>query len=952
MAFPRRVAAMAIALTLAIPIAALTVTSVQAVPSQSGLYVKDTTTLSTGTGSVRDVATLNDDTIFVASSLGDGTGVLDIVDNTGDNFMPDDDSLVFPSAVLGVAANQVDDTAYFVTGSPVAWMTQASAADSDWVAVTWGGATGQQKFVAVADGGSGDRVMTSPDGITWTARTAAAANRWRSVAWGGPAGQELFVVVAYSGTGNRVMTSPDGITWTARTSAADNDWRSVAWGGPAGQEKFVAVANSGTGNRVMTSTNGIDWTTQTSASNNDWRWVVWGGPAGQEKFVAVAESGTGNRVMTSLDGITWTSQASASDNNWRTVTWGGAIGQEKFVAVADSGSGNRVMTSPDGIAWTAQTSAADNDWSSVIWGGPSGQQKFVAVGSSGSGNRVMVSSDGITWASQASAADNSWRGVTWGGPAGQQKFVAVALTGTGNRVMTSISASTPADGRATLRTYARGVLDDSAPLSVMGTGGSWADVAINNADDTVYVASQDDTRIIALRGNNLDDSRSITLPAGTKPYALAVNQTDDTVYVLSQGSGFTSYLTAMRGSNPDDSMTVSINMSAGQQALAIHPTDDTVYVGGYVTFGQVRQFSPNLIAGPVTNVVLFNDITGLAASDDGRRVYATAGNGSAYVFNTADFTDTASVALGVSSPGAIAVDDFGWAWTGSPSTTTGSRSLVQIGTAPTFTSITPASGPTAGGTTATITGSWFTPATTAAFGVEANLGTTIGTPTSNSMTVTVPPGAAGAAELILTNVAGPSQPLGVNASGTFTYDAAPPPTFPPSPPRDVIAVAGDASATVTWTAPADPGSFPVTTYQVTASPGGKTCLTSTLTCTVAGLTNGTTYTFTAKALNGAGWSAESAPSNAVTPKATARPSILIAGSRDGSTIRVDGATTGLIGSVTPWVRFPGEARYKEGTARPAITDNAFTWSRKVNKKAYVYFTQGAIKSNTVTIAAR
>ncbi|MEK0415855.1 MAG: hypothetical protein RL352_1252, partial [Actinomycetota bacterium] len=77
------------------------------------------------------------------------------------------------------------------------------------------------------------------DGITWTAQSSAANNAWVSVAWGGPAGEEKFVAVAYTGTGNRVMTSPDGITWTAQSSAADNAWMSVTWGGPAGQEKFV-----------------------------------------------------------------------------------------------------------------------------------------------------------------------------------------------------------------------------------------------------------------------------------------------------------------------------------------------------------------------------------------------------------------------------------------------------------------------------------------------------------------------------------------------------------------------------------------------------------------------------------------------------------------------------------------------------------------------------------------
>jgi hypothetical protein len=223
------------------------------------------------------------------------------------------------------------------------------------------------------------------------------------------------------------------------------------------------------------------------------------------------------------------------------------------------------------------------------------------------------------------------------------------------------------------------------------------------------------------------------------------------------------------------------------------------------------------------------------------------------------------------------------------------------------------------------------------------------TPTSPcTVTLLWSPSAAGPLSATLTvSYVGNSSSTPLNGTAT----AAPTPAAP-SPPRDVTAVATDASAAVAWTTPVDPGSFPVSTYAVTSSPGAKTCLTSTLTCEVTGLTNGTRYTFTVKALNGAGWSAESAPSNAVTPKATAKPSILITGSRDGSTIRVDGTTTDLTGNVTPWVKFPGQTRYTEGTARPVITDNAFAWSRNANKKAYVYFAHDAIKSNTVVIGAR
>ena len=46
-------------------------------------------------------------------------------------------------------------------------------------------------------------------GDTWT---PAADNNWDSVTFG----NGLFVAVSYYGTGDRVMTSPDGITWTSR----------------------------------------------------------------------------------------------------------------------------------------------------------------------------------------------------------------------------------------------------------------------------------------------------------------------------------------------------------------------------------------------------------------------------------------------------------------------------------------------------------------------------------------------------------------------------------------------------------------------------------------------------------------------------------------------------------------------------------------------------------------
>ena len=91
----------------------------------------------------------------------------------------------------------------------------------------------------------------------------------------------------------------------------------------------------------------------------------------------------------------------------------------------------------------------------------------------------------------------------------------------------------------------------------------------------------------------------------------------------------------------------------------------------------------------------------------------------------------------------------------------------------------------------------------------------------------------------------------------------------PSPPTAVHATAGDGAASITWAAPAADGGRPVDSYHVAASPGGASCESATPACTVSGLTNGTTYSFTATATNAAGTSAQSATSNGVTPMASA-----------------------------------------------------------------------------------
>ena len=101
-----------------------------------------------------------------------------------------------------------------------------------------------------------------------------------------------------------------------------------------------------------------------------------------------------------------------------------------------------------------------------------------------------------------------------------------------------------------------------------------------------------------------------------------------------------------------------------------------------------------------------------------------------------------------------------------------------------------------------------------------------------------------------------------------------------------------------------------------------------------------------RAINGAGWG----PMSEAVPVQVGR-SIVITGSREGRTVIVEGATTGLSGrEVTPWVRFPGPGDYTAGEAvRVVAADGNFAWQRVIAKKTYVYFRAGEVRSNRVIV---
>lgn len=115
----------------------------------------------------------------------------------------------------------------------------------------------------------------------------------------------------------------------------------------------------------------------------------------------------------------------------------------------------------------------------------------------------------------------------------------------------------------------------------------------------------------------------------------------------------------------------------------------------------------------------------------------------------------------------------------------------------------------------------------------------------------------------------------------------------PGAPTGVSATASNAQAVITWVAPSITGDTAITSYTITASPGGATAtwVSGPLTATMTGLTNGTAYTFTVSATNSGGTGPDSSPSSAVTPATIP--------SAPTSVVATGGDTTAVVTWVAP-----------------------------------------------------
>lgn len=190
----------------------------------------------------------------------------------------------------------------------------------------------------------------------------------------------------------------------------------------------------------------------------------------------------------------------------------------------------------------------------------------------------------------------------------------------------------------------------------------------------------------------------------------------------------------------------------------------------------------------------------------------------------------------------------------------GSVGLVETSTStslPSVTGVAPGSGPLAGGTAVTITGSNFTTDSVASFGGVPVSTTYV---SSSELQATAPAMASADAEQVDVTVTSDSVSSRANPQDVFGYTGVPP------APESLKATSVDEGASLSWSAPWDGGS-PITGYVVNeyaglSATGPATVVGTESTApiyTATGLTDNEVYTFTVQAENGQGPGGVSTP---------------------------------------------------------------------------------------------
>ncbi|MGH9171821.1 MAG: fibronectin type III domain-containing protein [Acidimicrobiales bacterium] len=339
-------------------------------------------------------------------------------------------------------------------------------------------------------------------------------------------------------------------------------------------------------------------------------------------------------------------------------------------------------------------------------------------------------------------------------------------------------------------------------------------IAADGATDTVYVASTEYNDVLPIDGANDEVGTPINLGAG-QPSGLAVDESTDMIYATESNQAALAVIDGTSGE-----VTGTVGVGSSPAGVTIDAATGLVYVADNAS-GSVSVLDGSSVENTIG---LTGNPQGIGV-DDASKVFVADGGSTSTELSVLD---------GVVAPGAPLVT--------SPSAANSEVSLKWAAPADgnsAITSYVVAAEP-ASGTKAVVQS--LAPADSAATVTGLRNGTTY------DVTVTA------------NNAAG---------AGASSTPVSLTPTGPPAAPTGVVAKSGNASASVTWKAPASDGGSPITSVDVIPYTGStplkaRPVPRTATSAKISGLENGEAYTFVVSATNGRGTS-RSKPSAAVTP---------------------------------------------------------------------------------------